>query len=103
MALERQGQSRSAISRETGLTRASVRRWLWAASFPERAPRPARLDALSPHTAYLRQRWASGCRAAATLWRELRDQGFRGSSVMVRRHIQGWCDRRCAVHQCGSV
>jgi transposase len=89
-ALHRQGRSISAISRATGVTRPTVRRWLRAADLPERAPRPCRLHALSPHAAYLRARWDAGCRDAAALWRELRGRGFRGSAVTVRRHVQRW-------------
>jgi transposase len=89
-ALHRQGRSISAISRATGVTRPTVRRWLQADALPARAPRPRRLDALSPHAAYLQARWAAGCRDAAVLWRDLRARGFRGSSVTVRRHVQGW-------------
>jgi transposase len=89
-ALHRQGRSISAISREVSVTRPTVRRWLQAADLPERAARPCRLHALSPHAAYLRARWDAGCRNAADLWRELRARGFRGSSVTVRRHVQRW-------------
>jgi len=90
VAQHRQGRSISAISRETGVTRPTVRRWLQAADLPERGHRPGRLHALSPHAAYLRARWDAGCRDAAVLWRELRERGFHGSAVTVRRHVQRW-------------
>jgi transposase len=51
---------------------------------------PTTLGPLSPHAAYLRERWAAGCCEAATLWRELRARGFRGSARTVRRHVQAW-------------
>jgi transposase len=89
-ALAALGHSISATSRATGVTRPTARRWLRAGAFPERAARPCRLDALSPHAAYLRERWDAGCRDAAALWRELRARGVRGSSVTVRRHVQRW-------------
>jgi transposase len=40
------------------------------------------LDPFRPH---LEQRWAAGCRKVAELWREIREQGFRGSFKTVAR------------------
>ena len=90
VTLRRQGCSISAISRQVGATRPTVRRWLRADAFPERARRPSQLHDLSPHAAYLRERWTAGCRNAAELWSELRKRGFTGSAVTVRRYLQAW-------------
>ena len=57
---------------------------------PERAPHPRQLHDLAPHAAYLRARWAAGCRNAAQLWRELRARGFAGSAATVRRYLRPW-------------
>jgi transposase len=34
---------------------------------------------------YLEQRWAEGCRKAAQLWREIKQQGFRGCQTTIRQ------------------
>jgi transposase len=90
IALHTQGWSISAISRHLALTRLTVRTYLRAGTCPERAPHPTTLGPLSPHAAYLRERWTAGCCEAATLWRELQARGFRGSARTVRRHVQAW-------------
>jgi transposase len=90
LALRRQGRPLAAIARETGLDRKTVRSYLCAGAFPERAAHPRRLEPLSPHAAYLRRRWAEGCHSAAQLWDELKARGFGGSAVTVRRHVAGW-------------
>ena len=88
VALHRHGASVSAISRAVGATRPTVRRWLRAGRFPERARRPRHLHDRSPHAAYLRERWAAGCCNAMEVWRAVRGRGFAGSSVTVRRSVQ---------------
>jgi transposase len=68
----------------------TVRRYLRADSFPERATRsyqPSKLDPLPP---YLQQRWALGCHNAAQLFREIAAQGFTGRLGIVRQTLQAW-------------
>jgi transposase len=88
--LHRQGHSQAAIGRQTGLGRKTVRRYLRAGAFPERATPPARPSRLAPYEAYLRTRWADGCHNAYQLWREIRGQGFPGQPANVRRYLARW-------------
>jgi transposase len=90
MALHRQGCSLTAIAAQVGLSRPTVRKYVHAGAFPERAPRRTLLRAGSEDTVYLQQRWAEGCRDAKALWEELRARGFRGSLRMVQRAVAGW-------------
>jgi transposase len=90
MALHRQGCSLTAIAAQVGLSRPTVRKYVRAGAFPERAPRRTLLRAGSESTVYLQQRWAEGCRDAKALWEELRARGFRGSLRMVQRAVAGW-------------
>jgi transposase len=78
------------IARELGVTRTTVRRYLFADAPPEReyAQRQSGLDSYEPH---LRRRWAEGCRNALQLWREIREQGYAGTSRQVSRWAE---DRR---------
>jgi transposase len=87
--LSEQGVSLRGIARRMGMHRATVRHWLGAGSFPERARRrvTSRTD---PFLDYLRRRWDEGCHNAAQLTREIRALGFSGSSVMVRRRVASW-------------
>jgi transposase len=77
------GVTLSAIARQTGLDRKTVRKFIRASAFPEQQPRPQRASLLDPYKAYLRQRWDEGCRTAVRLWRELQAIGFSGGRVLV--------------------
>jgi transposase len=90
MALHQQGHSQAAISRQTRLGRKTVRRYLRAGAFPERAAPPGRPTMLAPYEPYLRTRWTVGCHNAHQLWREIRSQGFPGQPANVRRYLAQW-------------
>ena len=88
--LHRQGHSLTAISRQTGLGRKTVRRYLRAGAFPERSAAPTRPTMLAPYESYLRTRWMEGCHNAQQLWREIRGRGFAGQAANVRRYLAQW-------------
>jgi transposase len=90
VALHQEGHSHAAISRQTGLGRRTVRRYLRAPAFPERSAPPARPTMLAPYEAYLRTRWTEGCHNAQQLWREIRSRGFAGQAANVRRYLAQW-------------
>jgi transposase len=77
------------IARRLGVTRTMVRRYLFADAPPER-DHPRRPSILDRHEPYLRRRWAEGARNALQLWRELRAQGYPGTSRQVSR----WAEAR---------
>jgi transposase len=87
--LHEQGVSLRGIARRMGMHRATVRYWLGAGSFPERAGRrvASRTDRF---LSYLRRRWDEGCHNAAQLTREIQAMGFGGTAVMVRRRVAQW-------------
>lgn len=90
-ALHAHGASIATIVRQTGIANRTVRRFLQAASFPERCPRrrPA-TSSITPHLPYLRERWAAGCHNAYRLWQELRARGFDGSYGVVAGCLHVW-------------
>ena len=90
IALHQEGHSHAAISRQTGLGRRTVRRYLRAGAFPERSAPPARPTMLAPYEAYLRARWMEGCHNAHQLWREIRSHGYAGQAANVRRYLARW-------------
>lgn len=49
-----------------------------------------RRSLINPFVPYLRRRWSEGCVNAATLFSEIKDQGFGGSPQTVRRYLQYW-------------
>jgi len=61
-----------------------------ADGFPERRERAPRALLCAPYEPYLRERWAAGCQESATLWREIRAQGYTGSASGLRQHLRQW-------------
>jgi transposase len=80
--LQRQGVSQQGIARTLAMSRNTVRRYVRAETFPERAQYRlgSRLDAYLP---YLHARWAQGVRTPAALWKELCAQGYPGTVRMA--------------------
>lgn len=80
--LRHQGYGERRISRVLGMSRGKVRHFYHAETFPERKRHyvPSMLDPFLP---YLEQRVTEGCLNAQQLWREIREQGYPGSSSQV--------------------
>jgi len=87
--LKRQGFSIIEIKKHLGWSYSQVAGFYRADEYPaiRRGKGRSRLDEFD---AYLRERWASGCHSARQLYEELRDKGYNGSDVTVRRHVQLW-------------
>ncbi len=88
--LAAKGGTIAGIARQLGVTRTMVRRYRSADAPPER-DYPPRRSILDPYEPHLRRRWAEGCRNALQLWREIRAQGYPGTSRQVSRWAE---DRR---------
>lgn len=84
--LQRQGVSQQGIVRTLAMSHNTVRRYVRADTFPERAQYRlgSRLDAYLP---FLHARWAQGVRTPAVLWQELRAQGYPGTVRMIERYV----------------
>jgi transposase len=85
------GMNLSQISRELGLDRRTVGRYVRAAAPGDMlAAAPAvRASGLDPYLAYLRQRWEEGCCSTNQLYEEIRGRGYRGSLRTLRRCTAG--------------
>jgi transposase len=86
--LLRQGLSVSAVARQTGHDRKTIRKLRDAPQHPPpqtRGPRPRLLD---PYAPYLRQRVAAGVLNATKLFTEIQRQGYPGGVAQVRRFVQ---------------
>jgi len=81
------GEALLAIKRATGLAPATVRKYAYAESFPERAVRRPGRSILDPFIAYLETRVAEGCEDAMALWRELRARGYAHGPKMVQKWV----------------
>ena len=84
--LTRRGLSVSAIARQMGADRKTVRKWLKndAPTPVERAARASRLD---PYKEYLKARLEAADFTAQRLWQDIREQGYAGSYNLVKRFV----------------
>jgi transposase len=89
LELHGEGVSQRVIADRLGVHRSTVRRFVDAGSFPERASRQSarRTD---PFADYLKERWAEGCQNARQLYAELQSRGYGGSYYSVRRQLAQW-------------
>jgi len=89
--LHRQGLSLSAIARQTGLDRKTVRRYIQRGLEPPAyRPRPPRTGKITAFNAYLRERVAAYPELTAKrLHRELRDLGYDGGYTAVKDVLRG--------------
>jgi transposase len=91
LELHRQGLSPTAIARQLGIDRKTVRKYIARGLEPPvygpRQPRPRRTD---PFLGYLRERLAAypGL-TAVRLWRELGERGYTGGYTAVKRAVRG--------------
>jgi transposase len=88
MELHRQGISERGIARALSINRATVRKFIGAGTFPERAPHKRAGSILEPYSPYIHRRWAEGCENAIQLWREIEALGYGGKVAMVRRYAR---------------
>ncbi len=87
VGLHKQGVSQRQIARVTGIHRITVRKFLTADTFPQRAPTPPRRSILDSFIPHLHRRLSEGFDNALALWREVVAQGYGGTQCMVRRYV----------------
>ncbi|MGH3814015.1 MAG: ISL3 family transposase [Pseudonocardiaceae bacterium] len=88
-ALKADGKGIKTIMRDLGLAKETVRRFYRAHNVEEllatpRTGRPSVLDVYKPH---LHERWNAGITNASTLYREITEQGYRGSRGTVAAYL----------------
>jgi transposase len=84
-----QGRSLKGISRDLNLDYYAVRRYARACGVEELlATAAGRASKLDPYKPYLAQRVTDGCRNAMQLFREIRAQGYSGSSSTVGLYVR---------------
>ena len=92
VTLYQQGKSMAAIVEQLHLSPTTVRKYVYAGAFPERATHFRRKGQLGSYLPYLEQRVQEGCDNASLLWREIREQGFtKGYKVVntwLREYLQ---------------
>jgi len=95
--LRNQGIAVHVIAKMLNMSRMTVRRYLEAERFPERAPPRSRHSQLEKYLSHIHQRFAEGGENATQLWREVVEQGYTGKAAMVRRYVRRLRDRTKAL------
>lgn len=90
VSLYRQGVTIRAIAQQFGMHRRTVRQFVRADRFPERAKPKARRNQIDPFVPYLKRRWEEGAHNTAQLWREIQAEGFQGSDSSLRHSLARW-------------
>lgn len=88
--MRRQGASIKSIAEHFDMHRRTVRLFLRADAYPERATTRARGSCIDRFVPYLKERWDAGCHNSAQLYREIRVQGFGGKASSVRHYLGRW-------------
>lgn len=87
--LRQQGYLIKDIAHHLGIGKRTVYKYLAAPSFPERQPHAqqgrSRLDRYKP---YLQKRWSEGQQQSKELYKEILEQGYKGSYKTVTRYIR---------------
>jgi len=85
------GESIRGVTRNLKIARATVRRYLHHEHLlPDTRRKESKPTNPELYFEYLKQRWDSGCNNAAQLWRELHEQGYKGSHQTLRRYLESW-------------
>lgn len=95
LELQQQGRGLRAIARETGLSRATVRRYVASEAFPEMSSRERRGVQLDPYEPFIRQQLALGNKTRKQLLEDLKRFGYTGSISALSRYI--W--NRLKIHR----
>jgi transposase len=88
LELRDQGLTAAEIGSRIGVSGRTVQRWLGHGSFPEARRRRRRPSLIDPYERYVREWWQAGNRNGLQLYRELRAQGYRGSSKAIYRYLE---------------
>ncbi len=84
--LKQEGVSNEMISQQMGMTLRTVRRWL--THFRPDNHRRKRASEFDRYAEYVRERWDAGCHQGSGILREIRAQGFTGSSKTLYQHLR---------------
>jgi transposase len=88
LELRDQGLTAADIGSRIGISGRTVQRWLAHGSFPEARRRRRRPSLIDPYERYVLQWWQEGNRNGLQLYRELRAQGYKGSSKAMYRYLE---------------
>jgi transposase len=87
VGLHRTGMSQQAISLTLHIQRKTIRRFVRAGRYPERATPRRRPPGVNKFQEFLLRRWGEGCHNATKLWHEIQGQGYTGGRSTMAKFI----------------
>jgi transposase len=84
------GHTAQAIMRETGIGRASVRKWIRLGDAPSRGRMTPQPGMPAFYRDYLQRRWTDGCQSARRLMAEIQPLGYVGSYAGLAKLLAPW-------------
>ncbi len=84
--LRAQGMGNTEIARRLGLTARTLQNWQ-KKGFPEHSRRRKRSSCFDPYASYVLIRWEQGCTNGLQIYREIKEQGYRGTEKTVYRFL----------------
>ncbi len=86
--LKAKGKSIRAISRETGLSRNTVRKYLRSDSIPEKKPHPKRGSKLDLYKDTIQQMINAGIFNCEVIYERIKDEGYTGGLTILRDYVR---------------
>lgn len=86
--LQKLGLPQDEVARRLGVTKRTVQNWNKRGSCPGSGQRHKRRSLFDPYAAYVLKRWKGGCKTGSILYREMKEQGYRGTDRQVYRFLQ---------------
>lgn len=87
-AMRQQGWNIAQLAQKLARHPATIRKYYYATTFPERNPHRQGRSILDPFIPYLEQRFQDGCENAQQLWREIQLRGYPGTNRQVMKWLQ---------------
>jgi transposase len=86
LALQAQGLGNKEIARRVGLTARTLENWQ-KNGFPQAGRRRKRSSCFDPYASYVLSRWEQGCTNGLQIYREIKEQGYKGTEKTVYRFL----------------
>jgi len=98
--MRKEGKSVRGISRETGLSRNTVRRYLRAQGIPERKARKKRGSKLDPFQEEIQEMMRLGIFNCEVIYGKLKELGYQGGKTIIKDYVKAFRPPRGIVATC---
>jgi hypothetical protein len=102
VGLYRTGMNQQEISDTLHMGRKTIRRFLRAGQFPERATPHRAAPGILKYQDFLNRRFAEGCHNATKLWHELQAQGYTGGRSTMARFVASFRTQEPSISEDGN-